>query len=238
MSDQPTKLVHEERPSLSAMIYKYCVQPLIQSFGEFANFSPAIFTLGSLYISIVTLNFPIFLFSLASGEALLVQRLLSGISNYLQTSDSLGGDKEKGAQCKSVYEGSVATKFKYLLQNGVGQPFPNSPLYFIAFASAYCIQSMILFAEECSQRGPSYSSRPYVAYIMTSLTLILFALYNLIYNCDSMTGIMLSIAIGLLVGFMACYQNLMLFGKPGVDMLFIPPLLRRSGMDYICVSTN
>jgi hypothetical protein len=228
----------EDRPSLLALIYKYIVQPLIQYFGEFANFSPVIFSLGSLYIALVTLNYPIFLFSLASGEALLVQSVLSGISNYLQTSESVGGEKEKGAPCKSLYEGSISTKFKYLLQNGVGHPFPNSPLYFIAFAAAYCIQSMSLFAEECSQRGPAYSTRPYIAYIMTSLTIILFALYNLIYNCDTVMGITLSIALGLLVGFMVCYQNLLLFGKQGVDMLFIPPLVERTGMDYICVSTN
>lgn len=49
---------------------------------------------------------------------------------------------------------------------------------------------------------------------------------------------MMSVVTGLIVGFMLCYQNLVAFGKEGIDMLFIPPLVQRNGLDYICVSTN
>jgi len=40
------------------------------------------------------------------------------------------------------------------------------------------------------------------------------------------------------VGYLICYQNYLLFGKSAVGLLFIPSLARRSGMDYICVTTN
>jgi len=216
------------------------MSPILSRFTDISFFSPAIFTLGSLFISCITLNYPIFLLSLASGEALLLQNVLKGVSGYLATAESseagrgLGGKKE----CKSKYEGSESTKFKYLLDNGMSTPFPNSSLYFLSFAAAYCIQSMSHFTEETQARGASYSSRPYMSYISAGMFIILFSIYSLFYSCDTPLGVILSVATGLLVGFVLCYQNYLLFGKAGVDLLFIPPLVSRSGMDYICVSTN
>ena len=228
--------------SIFAFLYEMVLKPMENKFAEFSHFSPVIFTLGSLFLSLVTLNYPIFLFSLASGEALLAQNVLKGVSDYLVTADSMQHSRKESVEsdmkCKSKYQGSEATKFKYLLDNGFTQSFPNSALYFLSFASAYCLQAMSLFTEECYERGGSYSTRPYIAYISTSLCMILFCMYNLIYSCDTPLGVLFSVLAGLFMGFILCYQNLLLFGKAGVDMLFIPPLVSRSGMDYICVSTN
>jgi hypothetical protein len=203
-------------------------------------FSPAIFTLGSLFVSFITLNYPIFLFSIASGEALLIQNGLRGVSSYLNTVESVQEARTlgKSEKCKSRYEGSESTKFKYLLDNGISVTFPNAALYFVSFASAYCIQSMLLFTQECADRGSSYSIRPYLGAGSACMCIILLSLFVLLNSCDSPLGVILSVVAGLLVGFTLCYQNFLLFGKPGVDMLFIPPLVSRSGMDYICVSTN
>jgi hypothetical protein len=226
--------------NVMSTLHSMIITPAESKFAEVALFAPVIFTLGSFFISIFTLNYPIFLFAVASGEAMLIQKMLHGVSDYLVTSESIHELKEigKGSKCKSIYEGSEATKFKYLLEDGVSPTFPNSALYFLSFASAYCIQSMSFFTKEAYERGKSYSVRPYVGYISASLCIILFSIYCLIYSCDTPFGIVLSVLIGLLIGFTLCYQNFLLFGKKGIDMLFIPPILTRTGMDYICVSTN
>jgi hypothetical protein len=223
-----------------SLLYSFIISPVEAKFAELSLFSPAIFTLGSLFLSFVTLNYPIFLLSIASGEALLIQNVLRGVSNYLATPESIEESKSigKDARCKSRYEGSESTKFKYLLDNGIATAFPNSALYFLSFVSAYCIQSMSFFSKECYERGSSYSIRPYMAYISAAMCIILFSIFTLLYSCDTPLGVILSVVVGLLVGFVLCYQNYLIFGKPGVDMLFIPPLVSRSGMDYICVSTN
>lgn len=216
------------------------IEPVQDRFAELSFFSPAIFTLGSLFISFITLNYPVFLFSVASGEALLIQNGLKGVASYLDTAESVQDAKTlgKSEKCKSRYEGSESTKFKYLLDTGVSVSFPNSSLYFVSFASAYCIQSMLLFTRECADRGSSYSVRPYLGVGSACMCIILFSLFILLNSCDTPMGVILSVLAGLLVGFTLCYQNFLLFGKAGVDMLFIPPLITRSGMDYICVSTN
>ena len=221
-------------------VYSFVVGPINSRFSQLALFSPAIFTLGSLFISFITLNYPIFILALASGEALLIQNGLRSVSNYLATTQSIDSSLliGKDPNCKSKYQGSESTQFKHLLDDGKATPFPNSALYFVSFASAYCIQCMSFFSEECYERGQAYSSRPYLGYISAAMSIILFSVFTLLYSCDTPLGIILSVAVGLLIGFSVCYQNFYIFGKEGVDLLFIPPLVSRSGMDYICVSTN
>lgn len=239
-STASTASLEKDAGGILTLLYTFILSPVEAKFSELSLFSPVIFTLGSLFISFITLNYPIFLLSVASGEALLIQNALQGVSTYMASTESIQESRSigKDPKCKSRYEGSESTKFKYLLTNGISSPFPNSALYFLSFASAYCIQSMTFFTKECYERGSSYSIRPYIGYISASLCIILFSIFSLIYSCDSPVGIMLSIILGLLIGFTLCYQNYLLFGKSGVDLLFIPPLLARSGMDYICVSTN
>jgi len=219
------------------LLNEFVLQPIETKFAELSFFSPVVFTLGSLFVAFITLNYPVFLFSVASGEALLLQNVLKGVSNYLITADSIK-PKPDSAKCRSTYEGSTPTKFKYLLDNGIGATFPNSALYFLAFATTYCFQAMALFSTEVYERGASVSTRPYLGLISSCLCVLLFSIYTLVYGCDSPLGIIFSVFAGALIGFVLCYQNYFLFGKAGVDMLFIPPLVSRSGMDYICVSTN
>ena len=225
---------------LFSLFYEFIIAPVEARFVEFSLFSPAIFTLGSLFVAIFTLNYPVFILSLASGEALLLQRVIKGVSTYMATAEGIDESKSLGKdpKCKSRYEGSASTKFKGLLDNGISASFPNSALYFLSFASAYCIQSMSFFSQETYERGYSYSVRPYIAYISAGLSILLFSTFTLMYSCDTPLGVILSVVLGLLIGFAICYQNYLLFGKAGVDILFIPPLVSRSGMDYICVSTN
>ena len=226
--------------SILSLIYEFLIAPVEARFAEFSLFSPVIFTLGSLFVALFTLNYPVFILSLASGEALLIQNVMKGVSNYMATTEGIEESRGLGKdpKCKSRYEGSESVKFNYLLENGLSTTFPNSALYFLSFASAYCIQSMSFFSKECYERGYSYSIRPYIAYISAGLSILLFSTFTLIYSCDTPLGVILSVVLGLLIGFAICYQNYLLFGKAGVDILFIPPLVSRSGMDYICVSTN
>jgi hypothetical protein len=246
MSSPPTPSTASPPPPTKALtssmsnVYNTVVSPIETAFLEISKFTPVIFTLGSLFISIFTLNYPIFLLSIASGEAFLIQSVLKNVSAYMATSEGMEESKDVGRnpKCKSKYEGSVASRFKSLLDGGIANSIPNSSLFFLSFASAYCIQSMSFFTEESYERGASYSSRPYLGYIAASLCVVLFSIYNLMYQCATPIGVIISVILGLLVGFSLCYQNYLIFGKLGVDMLFIPPLVSRSGMDYICVSTN
>jgi len=213
---------------------------LLQIAPELGHLSPVIFMIGSLFLSIITLNYPLFIFSLASGEATLLHSLLSNTASYFAT-PFLGPMSEKemsSTQCKSFFQSVTPVRFQAFLKKGISSTFPSTSMYFISFAAAYCIQCMTIFNEECSELGPAYSNRAYLGIIAAIMFILLYIMYLRTYGCDSIVSILASIFIGGIVGSFLCYQNYVLFGKQGVDLLFIPPLEKRSGMDYICVSTS
>jgi hypothetical protein len=226
------------------LIVEYLLTPIDKNMlmvaPEIGHLSPVIFTLGSLFLSIVTLNYPIFLFSLASGEASLIHTAISAISSYFITPliGTMTEKKRDSQECKSYFQGITPMRFTAFLQKGLANDFPSAPLYYISFAAAYCMQCISVFSEECSELGPAYSNRAYIALMGGVMFILLYALYIVTYGCDTMITVICSIFIGGIVGSFLCYQNYLLFGKSGVDLLFIPPLQKRTGMDYICVSTS
>jgi hypothetical protein len=72
---------------------------------------------------------------------------------------------------------------------------------------------MYFFSEECSELGPQYSNRPYLAIIASAMFILLYAIYLLAFSCDSGFTLAFTIILGLLVGYLICYQNFLLFGK-------------------------
>jgi len=205
---------------------------------ELGHLSPIIFSLGAAFIALVTLNYPVAVFAASSVEAYLAYSALSVAGAYTVT-PFMGIDEKsnKANLCKSSFQSMTPSRFESIFKQGLRKEFPNSPLYFISFAAAYCIQSMYFFSQECSELGPQYSNRPYLALIAAAMFIILYSIYLLSFSCDSAFSLGFTIVLGFFVGYFICYQNFLLFGKNAVDLLFIPVLARRSGMDYICVTT-
>lgn len=206
---------------------------------ELGHLSPIIFSIGAAFIALVTLNYPVAVFAASSVEAYLAYSALSVAGAYTVTPfmgiDGTSAKSNKG--CKSSFQSLTPSRFEAIFKQGLRNEFPNSPLYFISFAAAYCIQSMYFFSQECSELGPQYSNRPYLAILAAAMFIILFSIYLLSFSCDSAFSLGFTVVLGLFVGYFICYQNFLLFGKNAVDLLFIPALARRSGMDYICVTT-
>jgi hypothetical protein len=209
---------------------------------EIGHLAPIILSIGTAFVAIVTLNFPLMMLSGSTVEAYLIYTALSSASSYTVTpllgviEGQLPPDQRKF--CKSFFQTLTPSRFDFLMSKGLRADFPNSPLYFICFAAAYCIQSMYFFSQECSELGPQYSNRPYLAIIASAMFVLLYSIYLLAFSCDSGFALAFTIILGLLVGYLICYQNFLLFGKTAVNLLFIPSLAKRSGMDYICVTTN
>jgi hypothetical protein len=86
--------------------------------------------------------------------------------------------------------------------------------------------------------GPQYSNRPYIAILSAALIIAVFAIFLLNYRCTGIITIFTTVMLGGFVGVLLAFQNYFLFGKKGVNVLFIAPLERRTGMDYLCVTTN
>jgi len=185
------------------------------------------------------LNTPFFVLGLSSAEALAFYSLIYNITGFAVTPFSGLKEASEGEQgCTSFFKTLTPSRFKWMISQGLRKEFPNQPLYFISFAAAYCIQSMYFFSQECSELGPQYSNRPYLAIISALMFILLYTIYLSVSGCDSSFYLFFTIILGGLVGYIICYQNYLLLGKNSVNLLFLPILTRRSGMDYVCVSSS
>lgn len=237
--DTSSKVV-EQLPGLWSVVKEYILKPmdtLVKTVPEIGHLSPVIMTFGTLFVALITLNYPLAMFGFSSAEAYLIYNTISGVSSLAATPFSLKTEATKEA-CSSFYQGLSPSRFEYFMKRGLLKEFPNTPLYFISFAAAYCIQSMFFFSKECSELGPSYSNRIYLSLLATGMFIVLYTLYLIINGCDGIFNLLITILIGLLVGYLICYQNYFLFGKSSVDLIFVPILGKRSGMDYVCVRTK
>ena len=205
---------------------------------ELGHLSPIIISMGAAFVALVTLNYPLGMLAASSVEAYLVYNALSTAGKYGATPDLSIPDKVPGDACKSHFQRMNPSRFDAIFSKGIRNEFPNSPLYYMCFAAAYCIQSMIFFSQETEELGPQYNNRPYLALISAGMFILLYTIFLVSYSCGSILSLLITIFLGLFVGYLICYQNYVIFGKNSVNLLFIPVLARRSGMDYLCVTTN
>jgi hypothetical protein len=238
--DTSTKVTNPMTPLASVFIENILkhIDTLVKIVPEVGHLSPVIMTFGTLFVALITLNYPLAMFGFSSAEAYLIYNTISGVSSLAATPFSGVKTESSKKECSSFYQGLSPSRFEYFMKRGLLKEFPNTPLYFICFAASYCIQSMFFFSKECSELGPSYSNRIYLALLATGMFIILYTLYLVIHGCDGFFSLLATILIGLLVGYLICYQNYFLFGKSSVDLIFVPILGKRSGMDYVCVRTK
>lgn len=229
-SSQPGKAVLE---ILFTVIDKFTVQSL----PEYGHLAPAIVILGSFLVSLVTLNFPLFMLGVSSLEAKAVEGLFGSFAAYtMNPLDILGkGQSLEKGKCTSSLS-SIQSRFTDLMADGLRRPFPHSGIYYLSFIVAYSLQSLLFFAKEFTEYGPNYSSRVYIAGLSGAIFVLLYGAYLLANGCVGAGTIVLSIILGSVIGYLISIQNYTLFGKSSVNLTFIPPMEVRKGLDYVCVT--
>ena len=205
---------------------------------ELGHLAPFLFTMGAAFVGLVTLNPALGLLAAAGGEAYLIRNLFALLAGYVATVPSAYGPSKADSVCDSKLRTMTPARFQGLFANGLMDSFPNTPLYFLTFGAVYLIQAMLTFRQEMEALGPQYSNRPYIAILAAALLLAVYAIFLLNYRCTGLISILLTVLLGGFVGVLLSFQNYLIFGKKGVNVLFIAPLERRTGMDFVCVTTN
>jgi len=226
-------------PSLGiimGIISRLAEQYFVKIAPEIGHLAPIILSFGTLFMAVLSLSYPLAILSLSSVEAFAFYSVLSKMGTYIATPFSGIQSGTQSKNCVSQFQTITPSRFNLFMKNGLVREFPNSPIYFISFAAAYCIQSMYFLSDELSDLGPSYSNRPYIAIISAAMFILLYTFFLLAYSCDSIFSIGISCVLGLLIGYFISSQNHALLGKDGINILFIPVLAQRSGMSYVCAN--
>ncbi len=251
----PTAPVENSAPSpvkgnffdkLFRNFYNYILIPtdqtIFQILPELGHLAPVTLIMGTAFFALVTMNYPLSIFSASSVEAFWILSWFQSLTHATASPTMfLRMDQETKTQkvsCKSRFQITTPSRFSAFMGQGLLEEFPNSALYMISYAIAYLLQSLTFFQKEMENMGPSYSNRPYLAMIAGGLFVSLYAAYLLMYGCDSLTSMFAAILLGLFVGYLIANQNALLLGKSSVNVLFIPELAKRTGMDYLCVTTK
>ena len=222
--------------SLAGWVSEILEQNFVKIAPEIGHLAPIILSFGTLFMALISLNYPLAIFSLSSVEAFAFYSVLNKMGTYIATPFSGINSGTQSKTCASQFQTTTPSRFNLFMKNGLIKEFPNSPIYFISFAAAYCIQSMYFLTDELSELGPSYSNRPYIAIISAAMFILLYTFFLLAYSCDSIFSIGISCVLGLLIGYFISTQNHALLGKDGINILFIPVLAQRSGMSYVCAN--
>ena len=237
-----TPFIYLDRVRMSGLQEAVAQSKLFRLIPEIGHLAPIIITGGALFISLVTINYPLLVLAGSTVEAGLFYSLLRNLSDYiitptfgLQTASEVNN---KRPECSSYFQTLTASRFRLLMGDGIKNTFPNYPIYFIVFAIVYCIQGLLFYSNECSQLGPAYSNRPYMSIIGGCMFFILYALYFFVYGCDSLFSIVMTVILAATVSYLIAQQNVLLFGRESVNLLYIPTLGQRTGMDYVCVTTK
>jgi hypothetical protein len=228
-------------PSLGIImgnISRLAEQYFVKIAPEIGHLAPIILSFGTLFMAVLSLSYPLAILSLSSVEAFAFYSVLSKMGTYIATPFSGIQSGTQSKNCVSQFQTITPSRFNLFMKNGLVREFPNSPIYFISFAAAYCIQSMYFLTDELSELGPSYSNRPYIAIISAAMFILLYTFFLLAYSCDSIFSIGISCVLGLLIGYFISSQNHALLGKDGINILFIPVLAQRSGMSYVCANVQ
>lgn len=204
---------------------------------ETAILSPVLLIGGAAIFSLITLNSSLAMLAFASLFAMGMYELIhKGAGYFTSPTFGAGASPASSEKCKSSFLTLTPSRFSALLDEGLRSSFPNQSLYFIVFAIFYTLMSMFFYGDEINALGEKFGNRFYLSVIGSSLFLLLFFLYLYLYQCDSFGVLLGSVVVGGLVGAVASVLNNQLFGKWAVNVLFLPELADRKGMDYVCAT--
>jgi hypothetical protein len=203
-----------------------------------STFPDGIVIISGLF-ALLTLSMPYGVFFGSMVESSLLFRVFQSAASYLNIMKPSANPNEFSNKCRT---GFTLPKLDTLSAFGSATmkgPFPSAPVYMISVASAYLFGTLNQLSKELQALGPSYSSRYYVSLILLMLLIFVFAAFRILYGCDGPGVVMLTIALGLIVGTVLVQQNVRLFGENSINLIGIPILRSRTAAGkklYVCAT--
>jgi len=193
--------------------------------------------ISSAMFAIITLSYPYAVFSLSMMESALIFRFLQYCSSFLGIVPAYN-TASLNPRCRTGFiQPNTLLSLSMFSSGQVTSPFPSAPLFMLSTASSYLFATLNSQSKELEALGAAYSSRYYMSAIFLSLLLLLFIAFRVLYECDTPGVAILTIPIGLVLGFVLVWQNKSLFGDTSINLLGIPQLYNRAASGeqiYIC----
>jgi hypothetical protein len=204
-----------------------------------ATFPDGIIPISGIF-AIVTLSYPMAVFSMTMLEAALIFKALQLATGYLGIFSGIGYSQSSSNICRTGFSSGSALAFKTLSlfeSSAFTSPFPSPHIFMISTAVSYVFLTINALSTELQALGTTWAARWWVSLIFSSFLILLMILFRAAFACDSVSIIMLSTIVGIMTGVALIRQNFHLFGKDGINLIGTP-LLAKKGANgeaiYLC----
>jgi hypothetical protein len=204
-----------------------------------ATFPDGLIPISAIF-AVVTLSYPMAVFSASMLEAALLFKALQVATGYLGIFSGVGYSQSSSNICRTGFSSGSALSFKTLSlfeASAFSSPFPSPHIFMISAAVSYVFLSIDAVSNELQALGTTWAARWWVSLIFSSFLILLMILFRASFSCDSVSIIMLSTMVGILTGVALIRQNTHLFGKDGINLIGTP-LLAKKGANgeaiYLC----
>lgn len=204
---------------------------ITESVHEIAWLIPDSILFGSLLLYFLTQNLAYGVFGIFIIETVVSHRFLSWIS-----SQSVGPSRsplQPGVICRSGYKTPQFKPERMFLHDN----YPSYGLYSITSIATYLLLAMKEFAYTLDTMGPDWQSRPYVAYSLIGIVVLLFALVRWNKGCESLGEMVIAVILAVLTGIVFYLINKRLFGTEAMNFLGLPSLVTKDSQGspiYVC----
>lgn len=197
--------------------------------------------LGSGIFALVTQNLAYTMFFIVVLESMAMNIGLNKLFSFIDLGRTKMTSKSIDQACRSGFQSPTAEGLANMFELGGLSGFPSTHLFVAASAVSYIIFSMQEVVKELSALGPEYSQRYYTG-IALSILLLLLIFWNRFSNsCEGFGVLLVSLVLGIFIGWLLMQQNLTLVGREGVNILNIP-LFKYKDIQgnpiYICPTSN
>ncbi len=187
----------------------------------------------------LTLSMPYGVFFGSMLESTLFFRIFQSATSYLNIMRPASNANEYDAKCRTGFTLPKLDTLSAFGGKGMMSPFPSAPLYMLSVASAYLFATLNQLSKELQALGPAYSSRYYVSLMLLMMLLFVFIAFRILYGCDGPGVAVLTVVLGLFIGFVLVQQNVRLFGENSINLIGIPILRSRTASGkklYVCAT--
>jgi hypothetical protein len=222
---------------LHSTIFDKTIIPVVM---EMLRIFPDSIVIASGLYALITLSYPYGVFFGSMLEATLLFRGINWFAKYTgAVGTNLTNSDMYSDRCRTGFSnpGSSISGLSMFQDSSISYPFPSAPIYMLTTAAAYVFTTLNYQSKELEALGPAYASRYYVSATLLIIFIGIFMTFRYLFGCDPFGIMLLTIPIGLVVGFLLVRQNVGLLGPTSINLLGIP-LLRNRTADgkklYVC----
>lgn len=228
-----------EQKTLYDKIQEFMGKTIIPVCAESLRILPDSVVLGVAILAGLSMSKSMGVLLFSMFEFMLIQRVFSMIIGGIAPVGA--GENAMQGVCQPGFIFPNQMRISLIETIGVPSMFPSPSMFFLASILSYMLSSMQNFGREIKSLSGELKTRTNIAVVFSFLFVLAMMMFRYSYGCESFGTLLLSLVLGFIIGSFVVQQNILLFGRDGINVLNIPMIL--SGIEkgkpmYVCAPSD